>query len=113
MLQEISRKPMHVLFQGFAVFLTQPINGQLRLKRSHHYFAQVQGQMAIGAQPWRDFVVHTRQDIHVEHLFYDEEFWNRTLLPKLTSFYDNCVAPEIVSPLHSLGLLIRDMAKQS
>ena len=87
-------------------------NGQLKLKRSHHYFAQVQGQMAIGARPWCDFVVYTRQGISVERIIYDAQFWNESLLPKLTSFYDNCIAPEIVSPVHCLGLPIRDMAKK-
>ena len=57
--------------------------------------------------------VYTGQGINVERITYDEEFWNGTLLPKLTSFYDDCVAPEIVSPVHSLGLPIRDMSKQS
>ena len=96
---------------GFCCAL-DPANGQLKLKQNHHYFAQVQGQMAIGARPWCDFVVYTRQGIHVERIIYDKEFWNGTLLPKLTSFYDKCLAPEIVSPVHSLGLPIRDMAKQ-
>ena len=69
--------------------------------------------MAIGGHPWCDFIVYTRQGINVERISYEEEFWNRTLLPKLISFYDNCVAPEIVSPVHSLGLPIRDLSKQT
>ena len=32
------------------------------------------------------------------------------LLPKLNSFYDNCVAPELVSPVHILGLPIRNLS---
>ena len=86
-------------------------NGQLKLKKNHHYFVQVQGQMAIGGRPWCDFVVFTGQGVSVERIFYDEQFWNETLLPKLTSFYDNCVVPEIVSPVHSLGVPIRDLEK--
>ena len=99
---------------GFCCAL-DPTNGQLKLKRNHPYFAQVQGQMAIGGRPWCNFVVYTGKGINVERITYDEEFWNGTLLPKLTSFYDNCVAPEIVSPVHSLCLPIRDtcMSKQS
>ena len=75
---------------GFCCAL-DPTSGQLKLKRNHRYFAQVQGQMVIGGRPWCDFVVYTRQGINVERITYDEEFWNGTLLPKLTSFYDNCV----------------------
>ena len=37
---------------------------------------------------------------------------DNTLLPKLVSFYDNCVAPESVSPIRSLGLAIRDLSKK-
>ena len=32
------------------------------------------------------------------------------LLPK---FYDNCVVPEIVSPVHALGIPVRDLSKVS
>jgi hypothetical protein len=35
--------------------------GQLELKQNHRYYAQVQGQMAIGERPWCDFVVYTQQ----------------------------------------------------
>ena len=31
---------------------------------------------------------------------------------KLTEFYDNYFAPEIVSPLHSLRLPMRDLRKE-
>lgn len=76
--------------------------GQLKLKEKHPYFLQIQGQMAIRGRPWCDFVVFTGKGLSVQHIKYDEKFWNETLLPKLTTFYDNCVAPEIVSPVHLL-----------
>jgi hypothetical protein len=85
--------------------------GQLKLKKNHHYFVQVQGQMAIGGRPWCDFVVFTGQGVSVERIFYDEQFWNENPFTKLTSFYDNCVVPEIVSSVHSLGVPIRDLEK--
>ena len=44
--------------------------------------------------------------------FLDKHVWEETLLPKLASFHDNCVVPEIVSPIHSLGLPIRNVAKE-
>ena len=58
-------------------------SNQLKLKKAHKYFAQIQSQMAIGERPWCD-----------------------------TSFYDDCVLPEIVSPVHYLGLPIRNLSKQ-
>ena len=67
------------------------------LKRDHPYFSQVQGQMAVGERPWCDFVIYTTQGLSV---LFDSDFWENTLLPKLVSFYDNCVAPEIVPFIH-------------
>ena len=79
---------------------------------AHPYFAQVQGQMAIGNRPWCDFVVYTTKGVNVNRVQFDEDYWNLTLLPKLTTFYDNCVAPEIVSPVHVLGIPIRNFLNE-
>ena len=84
--------------------------GQPELKESHHYYAQVQGQMAIGERPWCDFVIYTSKGINIQHIPFDQSYWTNKLLPKLESFYNNCVAPEIVSPLHLLGLPICDLS---
>ena len=86
--------------------------GQLRLRDNYKYYAQVQGQMAIGERPWCDFVVFTMKGLSVERISFNLDYWTNTLLPKLVSFYDNCVAPEIVSPIHSLGIPIRDLSKK-
>ena len=48
--------------------------------------------------------LYIHQAVERIHFFWDEE-----LLPKLTEFYDNCVGPEIVSPMHSIGLPIRNI----
>jgi len=81
------------------------------LRTSHSYYAQIQGQMAIGGRPWCDFVVYTSVGINVQRVLFDPEFWHNSLLPKLTDFYDNCIGPEIVSPVRSLGLPIRNLKK--
>lgn len=86
-------------------------SGNLFLKESHQYYSQVQGQMGIGERPWCDFVIYTNKGISVQHVVINEMFWNNKLLTKLTFFYDNCVGPEIVSPLHPLGLPMRDLSK--
>ena len=49
--------------------------------------------------------------VSVTRISFNEDYWNNSLLPKLTSFYDNCVAPEIVSPVHVLGIPMRDLSK--
>ena len=61
--------------------------------------------MAIGGRKLCDFVVYTSKGISIK---FDAFFWNDKLLPKL---YDNVVAPEIVSPVHALGLPMRDLSK--
>ena len=86
--------------------------GNIRLKETHQYYAQVQGQMGIGGRPWCDFVVYTKKGLSVQRIAFDQKFWQDKLLPKLTSFYDNCVAPEIVSPLHSIGIPLRNLSKE-
>ena len=69
------------------------INGVPRLKRDHKqgYYAQVQGQLALSGLPWCDFVVYLygSHSLCVERIYFDPDYWNNTLLPKLTSFYFN------------------------
>lgn len=75
----------------------------LKLKQTHIYFSQIQGQMAITERSWCDFVTYTQKGISVERIPFDSEFWNNKLLPKLIDFFDNCLAPEVISPVHDLG----------
>ena len=81
------------------------------LKRNHIYYAQVQGQMGVGERPWCGFVIYTSKGISIERINFDQHFWKCGLLPKLISFYDNCVAPGIVSSVHVLGLPVRGLRK--
>ena len=67
--------------------------------------------MAIGERPWCDFVVFTKKGISIERVLFDEEYWKDTLLPKLEAFFDNCLGPEIVSPMHALGLPMHNLSK--
>ena len=36
----------------------------------------------------------------------------KSILTKLNEFYDNCFAPEIVCPLYSVGLPMRDLRSE-
>ena len=65
--------------------------------------------MSITEKAWCDFVVYTTKGIAVERIAFDSLFWKHELLPKLVDFFDNCVAPEIVSPIHVLGMQVRDL----
>lgn len=81
----------------------------LKLKPTHIYYSQIQGQMAITERSWCDFVIYTEKGISVERIPFDAEFWNNKLLPKLIDFFDNCLAPEIVSPVNALGIPVRNL----
>ena len=92
-------------------FFCTIVEGVPKLRLTHPYYAQIQGQMAIGGRVWCDFVVFTTKGISVERVEFDDSYWQNTLLPKLETFFDDCLGPEIVSPLHPLGLKIRDLSK--
>ena len=87
-------------------------DGRLCLKNNHIYVSQIQGQMAIGSHNWCDFIVYTSKGINVQRIKFDQHFWENELRPKLKSFYDLCLGPEIVCPQHTLGLTIRDLRNE-
>ena len=62
--------------------------------------------MATG-RSWCDFVMYTERGLNVERIPFDSTFWEKELLPKLVAFYDNCLAPEIVCPVHVMGMPIQ------
>ena len=61
---------------------------RLRLKCGHPYYAQVQGEMDITGRKWCDFIIYTEKGINVEHIDFDQDFWDKDLLPKLVEFFD-------------------------
>ncbi|XP_069104831.1 uncharacterized protein [Argopecten irradians] len=71
--------------------------GTIQLKRSHPYYYQVQGQMAVTDCMWCDFVVWTPKGISVERIHFDNDFWNLQILPKLQSFFRKFIVPEMYS----------------
>lgn len=98
---------------SFCCKLVQKDGGeQLKLKQTHPYYSQVQGQMAVGCRTWNDFIIYTTKGVSVERIFFDKPFWENILLPKLLHFYDNCLAPEILHPMHAVGLPVHDISKE-
>ena len=66
------------------------------LKRNHNYFYQIQGLMATCNVEWAEFIVYTEKDIVSERVYFDNDLWNKEMLPKLTSFYFTYIYPELV-----------------
>ena len=69
------------------LFCLELVNGKPCLKKTHVYYYQTQGVMAICPLEFLDFVVYTVSDIHVERIYFDKEEWERCSLPELTTFY--------------------------
>jgi len=81
------------------LFLEKKTNGQIGLKKTHSYYFQVLGQLAITKCERCFFVVFTFEDFFVEEIFYDEIFFSAHMLPKLKDFYEKSYKPFIASKL--------------
>ena len=82
-------------------------NGEAFLPTKHKYFYQIQGQLAITGRSWCDLYFWCPKDTVVIRIRKDEAFWEK-ILPKLKSFYMDCILPEIVDPREKRNLELRD-----
>lgn len=57
-------------------YLEKDDEGKLTLNRNHQYFYQVQTQLGVCKRESAYFAVWTEKDLHVEHILFDEEFWD-------------------------------------
>ena len=94
--REISPQEACTQIQGFFCTLK---DGELKLNRKHNYYYQVQGVMGITGRTWCDFVVWTPKGISIERIDHDPTFW-KNMIPKLQSFFDNALLPELAAPEH-------------
>jgi hypothetical protein len=70
------------------------------LNPRHIYSYQVQGQLALTALEWVDFVAYSGVgDIFVQRISFDKQLWLNTMLPRLNSFYFSYVAPFLLTKL--------------
>jgi hypothetical protein len=73
------------------------VGGQVQLKRSHDYYYQIVGQLAICKNKFCFFVVYTFSDIYIEKIDADQAFFENRMLPPLKEFFDNHYCPLIIS----------------
>lgn len=64
------------------------VKGQACLQKTHKYYYQVQGQLAISGRKWCDFITDTHTDFTVERIFRGEEIIH-SMHQKLDDFYFN------------------------
>ena len=80
-------------------FLEVGINGEVRLKETHNYYFQVQGQMYVAGLQWVDFVVWFGADcdIFLQRIQFDDVSWYSHHLPALNHFYRSAFLPELLT----------------
>ncbi|XP_049334766.1 uncharacterized protein LOC111193945 [Astyanax mexicanus] len=61
---------------------------QAKLKQSHKYYWQVQGQLAVTGLQWCDFVTDTKGDLTIQRIWKDDVFI-ASMKDKLDAFYHN------------------------
>ena len=70
-------------------------DGVPKLKFGHKYYYQVQGQMYVCNLEWVDFVVwFGGNNIFIERIYFNKEWWHQTVLPRLDFFYKRAFLPE-------------------
>ena len=79
-------------------FCLQNTESGILLKRSHDYYFQVMGQLAVTGANYCHFLVWTLKDRHLEKISFDAELW-KTMLKKLKDFYHLHLGPEVISRL--------------
>lgn len=97
-------------------FCCEVVGLEVRLKRKHPYFFQVQGQMAVTGHKWCHFVIWT-EDLkdakskgmtHIETIDFDEKFFDEEVLPGLLHFSKHALFPEMLTRrLRRLGTLTK------
>ncbi|ESO95360.1 hypothetical protein LOTGIDRAFT_160492 [Lottia gigantea] len=84
-----------IMTMGDKAFCLENTNTGQRLRHSHKYYAQVQGEMAIMGLPWCDFVVWTeaeKNNICIERINFDASYVTK-MMPKLLAFYMEHIYP--------------------
>ena len=74
-------------------------NGELKLKRNHDFFFQIQGQLHICKKKVCYFVVYTFIDVHIEKIEADSQFFAEKMLPHLSNFWKTHYLPCIMQDL--------------
>ena len=83
------------------------LDGDLKLRRGHEYYSQVQVQMACCGARYCDFFVWTPRKTARDRIEFDPDFWEQKI-GKVHEFYMECVLPELVDPRKARGLPFRE-----
>lgn len=78
-----------------------------KLKRSHNYWFQIQGQLHVSGKNFCDFIIWTKKDLYVERIYPNETCWNK-MLPKLKFCFEKAMLPEIIDPRKQRSMPLRE-----
>ena len=81
---------------------SQQNDDSFHLKSTYMYYHQIQGQMGITGLKWCDLIIYCEDDIHVERIKFDSDFFQK-IKDKVDVFYFN----------YSLSLIVRSKSEQT
>jgi hypothetical protein len=83
-------------------------SNSLLVKNRHKYHYQVQGQLHITKRNFCIFVLWTPLGMKTFTINRDDNFWRDEMETKLTTFYMNCLLPELVDPRRRRSMPLRE-----
>ena len=88
--------PLEVADSNFYLHASSTVDGATELKRTHDYFVQIQGQMAICRRDYCDFVCWTPKGIYVERIIFVPDVFSN-IKPSLDNFLLCAILSELLT----------------
>lgn len=82
-------------------------DGTFFLQKTHNFYYQIQGQLAITKRDLCDLFIWCPADSVTVRIDRNFTFWTN-LVPKLNFFYMDCIHPEIVDPRATRSMPLRE-----
>jgi len=98
---------IEVMVKTDSTFCLEYEENKIRLKKSHNYYYQIQGQLHVAKRSKCYFLVWSPTEHHLETIHYDPDFWAE-VEESLGQFYMNCLLPEIADPRAPRGFPVRE-----
>jgi len=92
----LSSAHTHPYNANLPYLVTDGSSHKLILKKSHAYYSQVQGQMAVTGATWADFFVYSSHGYHLERILFDDQYWE-LLRGNLVHFFVHALSLELIS----------------
>ena len=89
--------------------LEKKVNSEIKLKRTHDYYYQIQMQLECCDIDFVYFVIFLgEEELYYEKIGREREFWSNKMLPNLQKFYFEALLPEIVDGRLPRSMEIRE-----